>query len=283
MSVPQPKPEPSGHNIRRVPIKDIRLDSSYQRDLDTVRVHRLLVEWNPDLAGALILSARAGALWCVDGQHRLAVMRERNELFCYAIVLNELTQKEEAALFVKYNKNRKGLNAWDLFKGEQVAGTADVLNIIRIVHAAGFRIDRTTGPNHIGAVGALRRIYRLGSEPLLTKTISIVQEVWMGDRRALDGTVIEGLAVFLHSFVGEPQYREKRARDVLETHSPILLIRKAQEIQAQRYVAGSSATNLAEAIREFYNVGLSRANKLGSIKRVNKLGHVRRSPRRNES
>lgn len=275
------KTTPTEHgapNIRRVPIKDVRLDSSYQRDLDTVRVHRLFVDWDPALAGALILSNRAGILWCVDGQHRLAVMRERNELFCYAIVLDGLTQMEEAALFVSYNKNRKGLNAWDLFKGEQIAGHDDVLNIIRIVHVAGFRVDRTTAANHIGAVGALRRIYRLGSEPLLVATINVVREIWVGDRRALDGTVLEGLAVFLHSFRGEPQYREKRARDILETHTPVVLIRKAQEIAATRYVAGSSATNLAEAIREFYNSGLQSANKLGAIRRTNKLGVTRRSP-----
>lgn len=259
--------EPGPGEHRRVPLRDLRLDSTYQRDLDSTKVRRMVEEWDPRRAQVVVLSHRAHILWVVDGQHRVAALRERGELFVDAVVHEGMTQKDEADLFVALQRGRKNLNAWDLFKAETTAGHEDVMNLIRIVSVQGFKIDRTAGHGHIGAVGALRRIFRLGGEPLLTLVLSTTRMVWAGDKRALDGQTLEGLALFLHSFRSEPQYDGTRALTILQGTPAITFLRLAQEIAQTRSSASSSATNVAEAIRNRYNERLAPAKRLGAIRR----------------
>lgn len=254
-----------GGDIRKVPLRDLRLDSNYQRDLEASKVRKMVDDWDPRRAQVVILSHRAGILWIVDGQHRVAALRERGELYVLAQVLEGLSQSEEADLFVALQRGRKNLNAWDLFKAETAAGHEDVLNLVRIVNSHGFQIDRTAGHGHIGAVGALRRIYSLGGEPLLSLCLNTVRQVWVGDKKALDGHAIEGLALFMHSFRGEPQFDSGRAFHILEGTPAITFLRLAQEIAQNRSSASSSATNVAEAIRNKYNERLAPAKKLGAI------------------
>lgn len=267
--------EPVEGTARRVPIEGIRVDSTYQRDAEATRIHRLVRDWDPQLAGALILSSRAGSLWCVEGQHRLLAMKELGIHFCNAVVYAGLGQKDEADLFVKHNRNRKGLTAWDLFKGELVAEHEEATTLVRIVNALGFHIDRNPGHLHIQAVGAIRRIFGLGGEPLLTVTLQSVRRNWNGDKNALAGQVVEGLAIFYHSFRAEPQYDDKRTDAILDNTSPSTFQRRAQEIAAERTANGISAANLAEAIRNTYNERLGPSKRLGSIRKVRRAGWVR--------
>jgi hypothetical protein len=262
----QPEPKPSS-GIRRISIKDIRLDSIYQRDLDSHRIRRMVEGWDERMAGVIAVSNRAGILWCVDGQHRLAAMRELGLLYCNATIFEGLAQHEEAALFVELNRNRKTPNAWDLFKAETAALHEDVLNIVRVVHSLGFMVGRVTNHSTISAIAALRRIYRLGSEPLLVATLRSVRGAWTGRELALGGQVLEGLALFHHSFRMEPQWDAERLVRVMERNTPLKLIADTQEIAAKRAVSGRSAVFMAEAIRDVYNTGLKREKKLGAVKR----------------
>lgn len=253
---------------RRVPIKDLRLDSTYQRDLEAAKVRRMVDDWDPRRAQVVVLSLRSKILWIIDGQHRIAALRERGELYVMAMVLEGMSQADEADLFVALQRGRKNLNAWDLFKAESAAGHEDVLNLIRIVNVQGFKIDRTAGHGHIAAVGALRRIFKIGAEPLLTLVLHTTRSVWNGDKRALDGQTLEGLALFLHSFRSEPQYDATRAFNILQATPAITFLRLAQEIAQNRSSASSSAVNVAEAIRNKYNERLPAPKRLGTIRRV---------------
>lgn len=272
-TAPEPQ-DAQGGEIRKVPIRDLRLDSSYQRDLDMARVQKMVRDWDPRRSGLATLSHRAGVLWIVDGQHRVAALREMGAIFIDASVLEGMSQSDEADLFVALQRGTKSLNAWDLFKAETTAGHPEVLDIIRIVHAAGFKIERSTGHGNIQAVGALRRVFSLGGEPLLALTLTTARGCWSGDRKQLDGQVLEGLALFFHSFRGEPQYDADRASRVLQTTPAVTFLRQAQEIAQNRASVSSSAANVAEAIRNKYNDRLSRAKQLGAIRRI------RRSPGR---
>lgn len=265
-------PEAVRSEVRRVPIRDLRLDSAYQRDLDMARVRRMVAAWDPRRVGIANVSSRAGVLWTIDGQHRVAALLEMGHLFIDAVVHTGMSQAEEADLFVLLQRGTKQLTAWDLFKAETTAGHADVIAVARIVGSAGFRIDRSSGHGHIGAVGALRRVFALGGEPLLALSLSTARTCWSGDRKQLDGQVLEGLALFFHSFRGETQFDSARADRVLETTPAIEFLRRAQEIAQTRASASSSAANVAEAIRDKYNARLTRQRQLGAIRRVKSLG-----------
>jgi len=265
---------------RRILVADISVDADYQRDLEQTRVQKMVAEWDGRRCSPLVLSSRGGRLWCVDGQHRLAAMRALGVEFCYAVML-ELTKVEEADLFVGTQYGRKSLNAHDLFKAETVALHADVLTIIRIVHRFGYTLSRMTGFNNIGAVGALRRIFKLGGENLLTVTLDLTRAQWASADGASgsssrQGIVLYGLAIFLHSFRGEPQFDMIRAQRILEKNSPAKFIRAAQEIAMTKRSAGTSPVNVAEAIRNSYNTGLSKHRQMDSIRLTKKAGILRK-------
>lgn len=270
------KPRANGHvatpheeegKASRVPLKDIRLDSAYQRDLDSSRVNRLMRDYDPQLAGALILSARAGLLWCVDGQHRMAAMKELGLAHANAVVFEGLTQRQEADLFIKYNRNRKTLLAWDWFKAELVAGHEEALAITTICNRAGFQIEKTASHTAIQAVNAVRRIYRLGDDALLTDTLDAVKRHWLGKTSALSAAVLEGLAIFYHSCRPEPQYDDKRTEGIFESLPPLVLMNRAREIAAKQMKDSLTPALFAEAIRDRYNERLGAKKKLGYITR----------------
>jgi hypothetical protein len=275
--------QPSGPEMgvpRRIAVSTIGVDSEYQRDLDMNRVQKMVREWDPRRCDPLHLSARGGRLWCIDGQHRLVCMRELGIEFCQAFVHEGMTKMEEADFFALKQYGSKTLTVWDLFKAEKVAGKTDVLTIIRIVQRSGFTLSRATGFNHIGAIGALRRILKLGGDRLLTLTLEMVGKLWAsadGEHRSIarQGIILQGLAIFLHSFQTEPQYNQDHTAQVLEKNSPGKFLRAAQDIAMSNHTAKSSAVNVALAIRNAYNAGLRPERKLSQVKQLRRSGHTR--------
>jgi hypothetical protein len=227
--------------IRRVPTGIIQVDHRYQRDLEAKRVERYAREWDDNKAGVLTLSERAGVLFCLEGQHRLAAAKAANVAQVNAYVIVGLSQTEEADLFVSLNQERKRLTSWALFKAETVAGRADALEIIRITNTSGFFIDQSPGDDHIVAVEALKRAYRLGGEQLLRRVLGAIHSGWLGEQRATSGQIVYGLALFFHACTKQPQYTEERFEQVIQKHSPARILREAQTIADRRSASFSSA------------------------------------------
>jgi hypothetical protein len=251
---------------RMVPITEVGLDSHYQRDLNAERVSKMVADWDDRLAGVLILSARGGTLWVVDGQHRLAAMRERGTHSVSAIVLTGLSQREEAALFVDYNRSRAALNEWDMFRAELVAGSPAALGIVTVVNQLGLTLTRIPSPRNVIALGSVRRIYNMGGAVLLGKTLLTIKNLWTHERLAFGGMMIYGLGLFYYAFEKHPLFDEQRAHSVLESNTPLVFLRRAQEISFNIGRKSNSA-QVTEAIRVVYNDGLGRNRQLGSIRR----------------
>lgn len=261
-SLPQP---------RQIPLRDVGFDEDYQRDVTSVRVQRIIREWDPTRCDAIKVSHRGGRLYCFDGRHRVEAMRGLGISTWWAHVYEGMSKKDEARAFVLGQRDRAGLVAWDLFKADTTRGEAAVLSMIDIARQCGFDLKRRNGPNHITAIGAIRRIHALGGDKLLEFTLQSMAKLWPGSRSdpkslARQGIVIEGLATFFHSSRDEPQYERTRTERVLERNSPVVFIQKSQEIARQRFRSNSSPVMVAEAIRDYYNVGLKREKKLSAIR-----------------
>lgn len=250
--------------LRKVPVDVIKIDSSYQRDLDQRWVNAHL-PWDPRKAQAVILSDRAGGPYCVDGQHRLAIAREGGVAFVHAIVVSGLTRAGEARAFVGFQRDRRALKSWDLFKAELSGDDPTARNIVAISNHVGFRVEKTAGDNHIAAVEALKRTYKLGGELLLRRVLGVLRARWFGESKATSGLVIYGLALFFHSAPSHPQYDEERFARIVASHSPSRIVREAQAVADRRNAAMSSASNVAEALFDLYNAGLKPEKRLPKL------------------
>lgn len=253
--------------VRLVPVDRIIVDSEYQRDLDRSWVQKQKNNgWDEALAQVVTLSSRGGLLHCVDGQHRVELARECHIDKLWAYVIEGLSKKEEADLFTQFQLRRRALKVYELFKADLVADKAHALDIVKVVHSHGLRIDRHAGVGVVRAVGALVRVHRLGGRMLLDETLRVLLREWsLDDADVLQGKVIEGLAIYLHSFRNDPNFDMTRLDRVMPKIGPTALVRRAQKLASERASASVSPALLAEALRNAYNEGLAVKNKLGSL------------------
>lgn len=256
---------------RRIDLNFIRLFSDANRDVRQSHVNDIVRHFRPELVQVLTVNHRDGVLRLIDGQHRYLALRELAIESALCVVFEELTDEQEADLFVALNRGRLAVNAWDLWKQELRAGHQDCIAIKRIVEQANFKIVRHSGANHIHAIGALRRVWKLGgsrSAWLLTNTFRWISRMWLIDEHALDGAVIEGTAIFIVGYESDPNYDQRRLEQIIALTPAGAFIGRARKIVRERRnedeaTGGLTPTYIALAIAEFYNVGRPKTKRLG--------------------
>ena len=109
-------------------IGELNVDPSYQRSVENgpsrVLIRKIAREWDWSLFQLLVVSRRPdGALYVVDGQHRLEAARLRRDLYDLPCsVYDFATTGDEADAFVAINQQRKPLGALDLFRAAVEGG-----------------------------------------------------------------------------------------------------------------------------------------------------------------
>lgn len=243
--------------MRRVPVAVIKRDTKYQRDLMAAFIEGA-GKFDPQLAGTIVLSSRAGGPYVLDGGHRVEIARLWGVEFINAFVIDGLTQADEAALFVKLNRTRRALSSHALFKGELNAGAQhypETSAMVRVVNNAGFTLAAKAGgnPTIITAIDSIRWVHRYGGDDLLARTLSIVKELWFGEPKATSGPTLKGIALFLASAGQQPMFRRDRLSRVMEKYGPSKVERLAQAIAMRRNAASVGPSNFAEAVLNEYN------------------------------
>lgn len=240
--------------MRPVPVAVIKIDPGYQRDLKQSFIADA-GQFDPQLAGTVILSSRLGGPFCIDGHHRVGIARASGITHVNAFVIDDLTKADEARLFVRLQRMRRALSSYDLFRGESVSGDPETLAMIRIVNNAGFRLVPKAGgsPTAITAIDSIRYIHRYGGDDLLSRTLGMVKELWFDEPKALSGPVLKGLALFLQSAGQQPNFERDRLARVMHAYGPMKVGKLAQAIAIKRNATSAGPANFAEAILGEYN------------------------------
>ena len=243
--------------LRKVPVAVIRMDLHYQRDTSAAWITDHL-PFDAQQAGAIVLSSREGGPFCIDGGHRVALAKASGVEFINAYLIEGLTQADEARLFTRYQRERRNLTSFALFRADVVAGDKDTLAMVRVVHAAGYTLERKGGANNITAIDSLRYIQRLGGNDLLARTLSTVSAIWSGEDKALSGQVLKGVAIFLASAGRQPSFKSEHLERVMTALAPSKVLRLAMAIADKRNSADVGPANIAEALHAHYNKTLSK-------------------------
>lgn len=159
---------PSLENHR---IGDLQVDSAYQRSIDAgtsqTLIRRIAMFWDWSLFQPLAVSRRAdGTLWVVDGQHRLAAARMRNDIYDLPCVVTAYAaMADEAASFVAMNQQRRPLNAIDLFRAALAAGDDEATQVQALIDAAGLSLAPHSNhtawkPRMVSNIGGIRGAFR---------------------------------------------------------------------------------------------------------------------------
>lgn len=253
------KPAQEDPAVLVIPVDELNTDKEYQRDLDVARAEKYAREWDPYLLNELTVAEREdGTYWVIDGAHRLYAAKKHGVINLRCFVVRSLTREQEADLFVRLNKNRRPVNAWDSFRAALAAKDKDAIRIKAVVEECGFSISRSGGPRSIKAVSSLQKVYRLGGAPLLRDSLELIAQVWEGDKDASDSIAVVGVSAFLHQYGTHAAFNRERLVEVL---SKVPVARVMREVKGMG--DGAAWTNTASAgvramfvIRHHYNKNL---------------------------
>lgn len=253
-----------GHlgSIEVLPIEVLKIDSVYQRDLVQNLVDEIALAYDPLTAGVVLCSRREdGDIYIVDGQHKTAGAQQAGygEVLC--LVVNGLTQEDEAQLRLAANVKRAD-SVGEKWKARIAAGDPVTIHVSAIVEEFGTHINISpithTG---INAIGALEAIYKLdGHGAMLRQVLQLIQEAWgtpEGDYAY--AVLLRGIAFFLDKHESD-RYDRARLLERMRTEGPAALRRMGQNHKV--VLGGSMWLNVYRAIVEAYNFRLGDASKL---------------------
>lgn len=233
------------------------VDDSYQRPLTTF-AKRIRQQFDPALLGTLIVSARADDRFAiVDGQTRAAAVRGLAEageapavLPC--LVYAGLSQADEAMLFARLQRERRGIASYHRFRAAVVAGEPEAIAIQALAAEAGYRVG--TGLGFISAVAGLEKVYRR-SPAMLRRVLSILRGAW-GEQHMPNGETLRGLGYMLDH---NDNVDDERLVERLATVTPENLKRRASALREGMGHGGGSDKYMAGAIQGVYRSGAVRS------------------------
>lgn len=157
-------------------VDNLSIDNSYQRHVVQRLVDLIASNYNPLLAGKIVVSHRNGNSFVVDGQQRWHGARGAGINSMAAIGITGLGQVEEANLFLALNHGRVAVRAIDNFRAAYVAGEMFAVVINEVVENLGGRIwglNQPISDSDLQAVEALRWVYTRGGRRGLEETLQI--------------------------------------------------------------------------------------------------------------
>lgn len=243
-----------GAYIDALPVADLFVDDSYQREVDVVRVRKFAQAWDRRLAGVIEVSDRgtdhSPRYAVIDGQHRWAAAKLRDESDVVVASIHEgLSVADEASLFDRINRERRRPSTWDHWRARTSAADETVLAIARIASELGLRVDSAPRDGNVRCTATLEKLAELGGMELVKETLKLIVDVWDNRLDAFDAPVVHGLGLVLHHLRNDLD--QERLVDSLLGVLPRQL--KAQASALRETTSGTAARLMAVAIMFCYN------------------------------
>ena len=188
--------------------QELQIDESYQRSIEADDSQRLIRQiaqhWDWDLCQPLMVSRRRdGALFVIDGQHRLAAARLRADIAQLPAMVKEYASAaDEAASFVHLNQRRRPLTALQLFRAAVASGDSEARAILAAIEAAGLRLGKssqlyTSPPGSIIHINGIREAWRRHGAAVCCTALHVLATAFAGQRLIYAGTIWPGIVALV--------------------------------------------------------------------------------------
>lgn len=256
------EPPRVAYESREIEVGKLKIRPQYQRPLSEQRVRKMVANFDDSLLGTIEVSFAEGHYWVVDGQHRLAVMRQKNIRTCRVLIHYDLTIEQEAHLFSKLNSQRMAALPRDLYKAELVEGAERSIAVRDTLAKYGLKVELNTGNNR-NNVAAVGHLWELQADHVLDDALKLIINAWSDGESipihgALEGRTLAALGRFIATYRTHKWFKMDRLTTALMKHRPDELIREARSYGSS-WRFGSAITLL-----RWYNFNLQ--NKLPEAK-----------------
>lgn len=254
-------------NIRYDVVKTESIKSAeYQKPVETARVSRIVARFNPAKLGSVLLSDRKdGTYAVVDGQHRLAAVRQMHIDEIHAVILDGLTVEEEADLFRTQSENVVPPKAIDQFRAGIIAKDPHYLTIKAILDKYGYAVSDDSRPYHVRAVGTLTGIVCQHDFAVLDKTFEYIAAAWPADVSAIQRPMLVLIAEFASRYGSKVSAAQFAAR--MRAEHPSELAYYFDEARIKKYTRKSITNPVVremgcQILVDAYNKGLGENSRL---------------------
>jgi hypothetical protein len=176
---------------------DLRPHPVVQREYRESRKNYLVANFELEGIGYIVVSKHGDVYYILDGQHRVAALRELDfddDTTVQCEVYEDLTEEQEAEIFLR-RQDVLAMSAYDKFRQAINAHRHVETEVNRIVQTQGLNITKGR-KDGIAAVSALIKAYGRNGGPGLGKVLRIIRDAY--GNTGFDSPIIEGLSQFLH-------------------------------------------------------------------------------------
>ena len=240
------------------PLNSAQLTSglAYQRPVNQREVDELANDWQPDLFEPPIVSYRDGKFFLVDGQRRIAALRQRNrggDVTVLCRVFENLTYEEEADLLVRIDRAKKNMTLSESTNARRESRKDPTTEIIfQILRRAGFTWTlqrRETGNYKINATSAVFHAYNLLGKTDFARMMDLLRGTWEGSPASVTATMLAGMSLFVKTYDLELDDQNFVRR--LSAVSAVKVLALAKEEDSK----GSRNLRCARVLWQLYNKG----------------------------
>lgn len=183
---------------------ELQIDPTYQRSIDNAESQRLIgkiaMNWNWDLCQPLVVARRNdGALFVIDGQHRLEAAKLRGDIVQLpCVVVNYASAADEAANFVQLNQARRPLAKLDVFKAAVASEDPEAVAILGAIEAAGLSLAPHSNPTawkpgQICNIGGIESAWRNDGDTATELALLVMARAFEGQTLTYAGTIFPGI------------------------------------------------------------------------------------------
>ena len=197
-------------SIRTLSTSRLTSGLPYQRPVEQKNVDKLVRNWNSRELYPVIVSFRDGKFNVVDGQNRIAAMRQMavcGDVTAPSMIYTGMTYEQEAELYAKLDKGKRPLTPRQHTKALVESGSdARIMEIKCLVEDVGFvwALGEPTGePFEIAPIRALINAHQLLGGEAFARMLSLLAGAWQGAPNSLKASMLSGMALFVKTYEAE--------------------------------------------------------------------------------
>jgi len=180
-----------------LPISTLQVDPQAQRTLNERRAQQIADAMVPEAIGSIIVSERGdGTRFIVDGFHRKRACELNGITDMICEVHYDLTQQEEAILFLIKNRESNKPSAFDEYRVGLTAQLPLFVDTEKVIVAHGLQMG-SSSTNTIGAVAGVLRITENYGPDVLDRVFDVAEDAWGRTAASWDGMLLGGIGMFL--------------------------------------------------------------------------------------